>query len=89
MHHVVALIAERQKGNALIGLCPDCRVLCVLFPRLDAKLLSSWGSHWKQSLYFYGVEARLSTSYPPQTLPLLCCWWDLLSMMMRYADNNI
>ncbi|MFS7991129.1 hypothetical protein Hanom_Chr12g01067191 [Helianthus anomalus] len=31
----------------------------------------------------YRVEVRLSTSYPPQTLPLLCYWWwDLLSMMM-------
>ncbi|MFS7963642.1 hypothetical protein Hanom_Chr08g00740731 [Helianthus anomalus] len=26
------------------------------------------GSHWKQSLYSYGIEVRLSTSYPPQTL---------------------
>ncbi|KAJ0846491.1 hypothetical protein HanRHA438_Chr15g0725451 [Helianthus annuus] len=40
------------------------------------------GSHWKQPLYSYGVEVRLSTSYPPQTLPYLCYWWDLLSMMM-------
>ncbi|MFS7942590.1 hypothetical protein Hanom_Chr06g00490151 [Helianthus anomalus] len=29
----------------------------------------SWGSHWKQPLYSYGVEVRLSTSYPPRTLP--------------------
>ncbi|KAJ0668497.1 hypothetical protein HanPI659440_Chr17g0690031 [Helianthus annuus] len=29
------------------------RALC---PRLDTKLLSSRGSHWKQSLYSYGVE---------------------------------
>ncbi|KAJ0512498.1 putative transcription factor interactor and regulator AUX-IAA family [Helianthus annuus] len=29
----------------------------------------SRGSHWKQHLYSYGVEVRLSTSYPPQTLP--------------------
>ncbi|KAJ0888278.1 putative peroxidase [Helianthus annuus] len=29
----------------------------------------SRGSHWKQPLYSYGIEVRLSTSYPPQTLP--------------------
>ncbi|MFS7898170.1 hypothetical protein Hanom_Chr00s017704g01757341 [Helianthus anomalus] len=45
-------------------------------------LYSSRGCHWKQSLYSYGVEVRLSTSYSPQTLLLLCYWWDLLSMMM-------
>ncbi|MFS7936047.1 hypothetical protein Hanom_Chr05g00410801 [Helianthus anomalus] len=70
MHHVVVLIAERQGVHALIGLCPDCcRVLCASCPRLDAKLLSSRGSHWKQPLYSYGVGIRLSISYPPQTLP--------------------
>ncbi|MFS7946694.1 hypothetical protein Hanom_Chr06g00539311 [Helianthus anomalus] len=31
-------------------------------PRLDTKLQSSRGSHWKQPLYAYGVEVRLSTS---------------------------
>ncbi|MFS8006773.1 hypothetical protein Hanom_Chr14g01253101 [Helianthus anomalus] len=47
----------------------NCRVLCALCPRLDAKLPSSRVSHLKQPLYSYGVEVRLSTSYPPQTLP--------------------
>ncbi|MFS7983373.1 hypothetical protein Hanom_Chr11g00973781 [Helianthus anomalus] len=61
MHHVMTLIAERQ-----IGLCCGLYALC---PRLDAKILSSQGSHWKQPLSSYGVEIRLSTSYPPQTLP--------------------
>ncbi|MFS8006464.1 hypothetical protein Hanom_Chr14g01249451 [Helianthus anomalus] len=78
MHHVVALIAERQGGgggggvykhHALIGLCFNCYVLCALCPRLDTKKLSSRGSHWKQSLCSCGVEVRLSTSYHPQTLP--------------------
>ncbi|MFS7957252.1 hypothetical protein Hanom_Chr07g00664171 [Helianthus anomalus] len=55
MHHVVALIAERQV------LIVECYVL-------DAKLLSSSGSHWKQPLYLYAVEVRMSTSYPSQTL---------------------
>ncbi|MFS8023400.1 hypothetical protein Hanom_Chr16g01451041 [Helianthus anomalus] len=54
--------------HALIDLCLNCRVLCALCLRLDTKLPSSRGSHWKQSLYSYGVEVRLSTSYPPQTL---------------------
>ncbi|MFS8012720.1 hypothetical protein Hanom_Chr14g01324181 [Helianthus anomalus] len=65
MHHVVALIAERQGStwlHALIDLCFNCRVLCALCPRFDAKLPSSRGSHWKQPLYSYGVEVRLSTS---------------------------
>ncbi|MFS7922748.1 hypothetical protein Hanom_Chr03g00252641 [Helianthus anomalus] len=67
MHHVVVLIAERQGGT-----CTNrhfCRELCALCPRLDAKLLWSQGSHWKQPLYSYGVEVRLSTSYLPWTLP--------------------
>ncbi|KAJ0947964.1 hypothetical protein HanRHA438_Chr01g0021831 [Helianthus annuus] len=46
-----------------------CLVLCALCPRLDAKLLSSRKYQWKQSLYFYEVEVRLSISYTPQTLP--------------------
>ncbi|MFS7925303.1 hypothetical protein Hanom_Chr04g00283141 [Helianthus anomalus] len=49
---------------------------------MSIELLSSRGSHWKQPLYSYGVEVRLSISYPPQTLPLLCYWWDLLCIMM-------
>ncbi|MFS7967949.1 hypothetical protein Hanom_Chr09g00791831 [Helianthus anomalus] len=40
---------------------------CPLLPK--KKLLSSRGSHWKQPLYSYGIEVRLSTSHPPQTLP--------------------
>ncbi|MFS8030238.1 hypothetical protein Hanom_Chr17g01531681 [Helianthus anomalus] len=72
MHHVVALIAERKRVHALIGHCLDCRVLCALCSKFDAKLLSSWGSHWKQPLYSYGVEVRLSTSYPSQTITLFC-----------------
>ncbi|MFS7902737.1 hypothetical protein Hanom_Chr01g00014801 [Helianthus anomalus] len=43
--------------------------LLVLLLSLLSKLLSSCGSHRKQPLYSYGVEVRLSTSYPPQTLP--------------------
>ncbi|MFS7901992.1 hypothetical protein Hanom_Chr01g00006081 [Helianthus anomalus] len=66
MHHIVALISERQGGTRTNR--PFCRELCALCPRFDAKLLSSWGSHWKQHLYSYVVEVRLSTSYPPQTL---------------------
>ncbi|MFS7893132.1 hypothetical protein Hanom_Chr04g00289201 [Helianthus anomalus] len=46
--------------HALIGICLNCRVLCALCSRLDAKLLSSPGSHWKQPLYSYGVEARFT-----------------------------
>ncbi|MFS7914578.1 hypothetical protein Hanom_Chr02g00155091 [Helianthus anomalus] len=72
MHHVVALIDERQRGtctNMAFVSNLNCRVLCALCPRLDAKLLSSRGSHWKQPLYSNGVEVRLSTTYPPQTLP--------------------
>ncbi|KAJ0470758.1 hypothetical protein HanIR_Chr14g0722221 [Helianthus annuus] len=49
MHHVVTLIAERQGVHALIGICLNC--LCL---RLDAKLQSSRGFHWKQPLYSYG-----------------------------------
>ncbi|MFS7935475.1 hypothetical protein Hanom_Chr05g00403921 [Helianthus anomalus] len=62
MHHVVALIAERQGGT-----CTN-RLLSRLLS-LDAKLLLSRESHWKQSLYLHGVEVRLSTSYPSQILP--------------------
>ncbi|KAJ0954916.1 hypothetical protein HanRHA438_Chr00c06g0846191 [Helianthus annuus] len=59
------------------------RLLCASCSRHDAKLLSSRGSHWKQPLYFYGVEVIkvvyiLSSSDP--TLALLLV--DLLSMMM-------
>ncbi|MFS7950301.1 hypothetical protein Hanom_Chr07g00581651 [Helianthus anomalus] len=61
--------SRKTRVHALIGLCLNCRVLCAICPRFDAKLPSSRGSHWKQPLYFYGVEVRLSTSYPPQTLP--------------------
>ncbi|MFS7942206.1 hypothetical protein Hanom_Chr06g00485561 [Helianthus anomalus] len=50
---------------SVFGVCLNCLVLCA---RLDAKLPSSQGSHWKQPHYSYGVEVRLSTSYPPQTL---------------------
>ncbi|MFS7898514.1 hypothetical protein Hanom_Chr00s024500g01763661 [Helianthus anomalus] len=60
MHHVVALIAERHKGR-----CTNwslSRLLCALGPRLDTKLQSSRGSHYKQPLYSYEVEVRLSTS---------------------------
>ncbi|MFS7996205.1 hypothetical protein Hanom_Chr12g01127211 [Helianthus anomalus] len=69
MLHVVALIAERQNDTCIIR--PLSRLLSVmcLMPRLDAKLLSSRGSHWKQPLYSYGVEVRRSTSYSPRTLP--------------------
>ncbi|MFS7922087.1 hypothetical protein Hanom_Chr03g00244631 [Helianthus anomalus] len=65
MHHVVALIAERQGGTRTNG--PWSRLLSVmcLISRLDTKLLLSRRSHWKQPLYSYGVEVRLSTSYPP------------------------
>ncbi|MFS7967411.1 hypothetical protein Hanom_Chr09g00785461 [Helianthus anomalus] len=69
MHHVVSFIAKRQGVHALISICLNCGVLCALCPRLDAKLLSSRGSHWKQPLYSYAVDVRLSTSHPPQTLP--------------------
>ncbi|MFS8006304.1 hypothetical protein Hanom_Chr14g01247641 [Helianthus anomalus] len=49
-------------------------MLCALCPRLDAKILSSRGFHWKQTLYSYAVEVRLSTFYPSQTLTLLYYW---------------
>ncbi|MFS7913279.1 hypothetical protein Hanom_Chr02g00139991 [Helianthus anomalus] len=47
-----------------------------LCPRLDAKLLSSRGSHWKQPLYSYGVEVRLSRS-------------DLLRSYLSFAIGGI
>ncbi|KAJ0711976.1 hypothetical protein HanOQP8_Chr09g0329851 [Helianthus annuus] len=80
MHHVVALIAERQKGTCTNR--SECYVPYVQGLMQNYYRAGARGSHWKQPLYFYGVEVRLSTFYPPQTLPLLCYWWDLLSMMM-------
>ncbi|MFS7926163.1 hypothetical protein Hanom_Chr04g00293751 [Helianthus anomalus] len=82
MHHVVGLIVERPKGTCTNrSLSRLLSVIC-LCPRLNAKLLLSQGSYWNQPLYSYGVEVRVSTSYPPKNLPLICYWWDLLSMMM-------
>ncbi|MFS7929488.1 hypothetical protein Hanom_Chr04g00333101 [Helianthus anomalus] len=82
MHHVMALITERQKGTRTKrSLSQLLSVMCFM-SKVDTKLLSSRASHWKEPLYSYGVEVRLSTSYPPQTLPLLCYWSNLLSMMM-------
>ncbi|MFS7892438.1 hypothetical protein Hanom_Chr10g00917661 [Helianthus anomalus] len=55
-----SLIAERHEGT-----CTNwsmSRVLCGLGSRLDTKLHSSRGSHWKTPLYSYGVEVRLCTS---------------------------
>ncbi|KAJ0578593.1 hypothetical protein HanIR_Chr05g0249651 [Helianthus annuus] len=43
-------------------------VMCLMCPRLDAKLLLSRVSLEAASL-FLRVEVRPSTSYPPQTLP--------------------
>ncbi|MFS8033995.1 putative protein gravitropic in the light 1 [Helianthus anomalus] len=56
MHHVVALIGERQKGTCTNR--PLSRLLSVmcLVSKTYAKLLSSRGSHWKQPLYSYKVE---------------------------------
>ncbi|MFS7919161.1 hypothetical protein Hanom_Chr03g00209551 [Helianthus anomalus] len=64
MHHVVALIAERLKGTCtnwpLSGLL---NVMC-LKANACCKTTIKLGSHWKHHLYSYGVEVRLSTSYP-------------------------
>ncbi|KAJ0760132.1 putative von Willebrand factor, type A, copine, von Willebrand factor A-like domain superfamily [Helianthus annuus] len=56
MHHVVALIAERQGGTCTNRRLSQLLSVMCLCPRLDAKLQSSQGSHWKQPLYSYGVE---------------------------------
>ncbi|KAF5784037.1 hypothetical protein HanXRQr2_Chr11g0514911 [Helianthus annuus] len=74
----------KREGLTHILIGPTISLIIYLQPGSYWKqhLYSSRGSHWKQSLYSYRVEIRLSTSYPPQTLPLLCYWWDLLSMMM-------
>ncbi|MFS7988908.1 hypothetical protein Hanom_Chr11g01040411 [Helianthus anomalus] len=60
-----AQITQRRK----LHLALIITLISALCPRLDVKLPSSWGSHWKQPLYSYGVEVRLSSSYPTQTLP--------------------
>ncbi|MFS7955142.1 hypothetical protein Hanom_Chr07g00639151 [Helianthus anomalus] len=69
MHHVVALIAERQGGACTNRRLSHLLSVMCLMSKAYAKLLPSRGSHWKQPLYSYGVEVRLSTSLPPQTLP--------------------
>ncbi|MFS8020844.1 hypothetical protein Hanom_Chr16g01420521 [Helianthus anomalus] len=77
----MALIAERQNGTYTNrSLSRLLSVMCLMSN--DAKLLSSRWSHWKQSLYSYGVEIRLFTSYHSQTLYLFCYRWNLLSLMM-------
>ncbi|MFS7937456.1 hypothetical protein Hanom_Chr05g00427751 [Helianthus anomalus] len=60
MHDVVALIAERHEGTYTNW--SMSQLFCALGPRLNTKLQSSRGSHWKQPLYSYGAEVRLSTS---------------------------
>ncbi|MFS7918575.1 hypothetical protein Hanom_Chr03g00202781 [Helianthus anomalus] len=67
MHYVVVLIAERQGGACTNRLLPQLLSVICLCPRLDAKLLSRRGSHWKQSLYSYGIEVSLSTFYRPES----------------------
>ncbi|MFS8017353.1 hypothetical protein Hanom_Chr15g01379411 [Helianthus anomalus] len=69
MHHVMALI--------------HCRVLCALFPRLDAKLPSSRGSHWKQPLYSYG-RGRVVYILPPSD-PIVA----LLSVGFTEYDDDM
>ncbi|MFS7935486.1 hypothetical protein Hanom_Chr05g00404041 [Helianthus anomalus] len=64
-----ALIAERQGVTYTNRRLSQLLSVMCLIPRLDAKLQSSQGSHWKQPLYSYGVEVRLSTSHLSQTLP--------------------
>ncbi|MFS7979329.1 hypothetical protein Hanom_Chr10g00926031 [Helianthus anomalus] len=56
MHHVVALIAERQGGTCTNR--PFCRELCALCPRLDAKLLWSRGVSLKAASLFLRVRGK-------------------------------
>ncbi|MFS7937451.1 hypothetical protein Hanom_Chr05g00427671 [Helianthus anomalus] len=66
---VESLIAERHEGT-----CTNrslSRFLCALGPRLDTKLQSSRGSHWKQPLYSYGAAVYILPSSNPTVSLLL------------------
>ena len=68
MHHVVALIAKRQGAHALIWFVPIAKCFVPYVQGLIPNHIEPGVSLEAVSL-FLGVEVRLSTSYPPQTLP--------------------
>ncbi|MFS7950952.1 hypothetical protein Hanom_Chr07g00589291 [Helianthus anomalus] len=73
--------------HALISLCLNCRVLCALCPRLDTKLPSSRGSHWKQPFYSNGVEVRWQSDKPPTLYVFICCSTRELATIETYLEK--